>query len=115
MQKRLLDILRCPVCKSELRLEIIEQTNRSYQNKTVEEIITGILYAENGFFYPIIDGVPRLLVESFSDYADFFKVHLKDYETKRKVLLQSFPSFIRYVQQKNYRIKQSFSLEWKNS
>lgn len=112
MQKKLLDILRCPVCKSKLRLEIIEQTNRSYQNKTVEEIITGILYAENGFFYPIIGGVPRLLVESFSDYADFFKLHLKDYETKRKVLLQSFPSIIRYVQQKNSRIKQSFSLEW---
>ncbi len=112
MQHKLLDILCCPVCKSDFRLEVIEIDNHTYKGKTIEEVKTGILFAENGFFYPIIDGVPRLLVESFLDYASFFEVNYPNYKTHKNQLLETHSSVIHQVVKKNSRIKQSFSLEW---
>tara|TARA_Y100000590_G_scaffold457155_1_gene609188 strand:+ start:32546 stop:32725 length:180 start_codon:yes stop_codon:yes gene_type:complete len=54
MQKDLLDILVCPMCKSELQLsseEIID-----------EEIISGLLSCDKCHEeYPITDGIPNLL------------------------------------------------------
>lgn len=112
MQHKLLEILRCPVCKSDFRLDVIESKDRDYSGGVVQEIQTGILHAENGFLYPIIDGVPRLLVEAFWDYASFFEKHYPNYDTRCKQLLETHSTVIRQAMKKNRRIKQSFSLEW---
>lgn len=54
MNKDLLDIICCPVCKSDLKLEDSREEN--------DEIISGYLVCEKcGNRYPIEDGIPNLL------------------------------------------------------
>jgi SAM-dependent methyltransferase len=70
------------------------------------------LYADEDWFYPIIDGIPRLIVEAFLDYEDFFRRHLPDYAARRSRLETGYTGFINYVRKKNRRTKASFSQEW---
>lgn len=54
MRKKLLDILACPICKGDLRLEIFEENE--------EEVISGKLVCTKcGTEYPIEDGIPNML------------------------------------------------------
>jgi uncharacterized protein YbaR (Trm112 family) len=56
MKKELMDILACPVCKGELKLEI------GIEDEEDEEIIAGTLYCEQcNTYYHIEDGIPNLL------------------------------------------------------
>lgn len=69
MKKKLLNLLICPCCGSELKLEVY------LQNKN--EIIEGKLYCSCKQNFPIIKGVPRLLRESLRRslkrlYPEFF-------------------------------------------
>ncbi|MFB6311327.1 MAG: methytransferase partner Trm112 [Salinirussus sp.] len=60
MNEDLMDILCCPVDKSELELSIDEQDG--------EEIISGTLTCtECGEAYPIEDGIPNLLPPDMRD------------------------------------------------
>jgi len=54
MKKELMDIIVCPVCKSELELEITDEKD--------EEIISGSLTCRKcNVIYPIEDTIPNLL------------------------------------------------------
>jgi uncharacterized protein YbaR (Trm112 family) len=54
MKKNLMDILACPVCKGDLILNIVEESE--------EEIISGTLYCSVcNEHYPIDEGIPNLL------------------------------------------------------
>ena len=54
MKKKLMDILACPVCKGQLKLQIDEEKSG--------EIITGSLFcAKCNVTYPIKENIPRLL------------------------------------------------------
>ncbi len=54
MRRNLLEILACPLCKSDLELEVKEENE--------EEIISGKLICKNcGVEYPIEDGIPNML------------------------------------------------------
>ena len=54
MRKDLMDILACPMCKSELQLSVDEEQG--------DEVIQGSLYcAKCNERYPIDDGIPNLL------------------------------------------------------
>jgi SAM-dependent methyltransferase len=81
----------------------------SEENTAIEE---GILFAAKDWFFPIVGGIPRLTVEAFRDYEDFFRLHLPDYSSRRQELEQKYPELIAYIQKKNKRTKDSFSLEW---
>jgi uncharacterized protein YbaR (Trm112 family) len=57
MKESLMDILCCPVCKGDLKLEVIERDEK--------EIIKGSLYcATCKVNYEIEDGIPNLLPKS---------------------------------------------------
>lgn len=111
MKKNLLAILRCPVTRKELKLKSLRTAKKIYNHKEEEIIYEGILFSEE-WFYPIIKGIPRLLVESFIDYEEFFHTYLEDYELKRDILMQKYRGLIRYVTSKNKSTKQSFEQEW---
>jgi len=112
MKKDLLAIIRCPVHRTTLRIEILEKKEKRYNQINEEIIWTGILYSESDFFYPIINGIPRLIVEAFEDYASFFKVHLPDYEQRKNEILGKYQGLVHQIISKNASTKKSFSQEW---
>lgn len=112
MLEKYLSILVCPVTRSALRLHKITVKTKLFSGGEREIISEGILYADKDWFYPIIDGVPRLLIESFLDQEEFFKANLPDYESRKEYLLKSYPDVISETVKKNKRTKKSFELEW---
>jgi uncharacterized protein YbaR (Trm112 family) len=63
VEKNLMDILACPVCKGDLILEVVEEKE--------EEVISGTLYCplckEQ---YPIDEGIPNLLPPNLRDLCE---------------------------------------------
>ena len=112
MQESLMVLLRCPVSKSALRLQVISRSFRQYGDIQQEVIEEGILFAAEDWFYPVIKGIPRLIVEAYTDYASFLRQHLPDYEQRRALLENKYRGLTRYVIKKNSRTKKSFELEW---
>jgi len=54
MKRKLLEVLACPLCKGDLKLEIMGEKDG--------EIWTGSLGCDGcGQSYPIVDGIPNLL------------------------------------------------------
>jgi len=112
MLEKYLSFLVCPVTRSDLRLQRLSVKTKTFRQGEKEIINEGILFSDKDWFYPIIDGVPRLLVESFSDYEEFFKKNLTDYNERKDLLLRNYPDLIQQVIKKNRRTKKSFEMEW---
>ena len=54
MKRDLMNILACPLCKGDLKLDVEEENEK--------EVITGSLYcAKCDQRYPIVDAIPNLL------------------------------------------------------
>ncbi|MBS3817552.1 MAG: methytransferase partner Trm112 [Candidatus Thermoplasmatota archaeon] len=59
MKESLLDILRCPECKSELDLTVEEESKGEEELREIEE---GTLHCKNcDIVYPIENGIPNML------------------------------------------------------
>lgn len=112
MQASLMALLRCPVTKSELQLQVIARSTKQYGNIQQEVIEEGILFATEDWFYPIIKGIPRLIVEAYADYEPFLRKHMPDYLQRRQFLENKYHGLTRYVIKKNRRTKKSFAREW---
>ena len=112
MLEKYLSFLVCPVTRSELKFEKISNKTKKFSSGEKEIISEGILFAEKDWFYPIIDGIPRLLIESFLDYEDFLKKYLPDYQNRKENLLKAYPELVEEAIKKNSRTKKSFELEW---
>jgi len=112
MLEKYLPFLVCPVTRSVLRLEKISVKTKEYSSGDKEVIDEGILFAEKDWFYPIIDGIPRMLIESFLDYEDFLDKHLDNYKARKENLLNLYPELIKQIVKKNSRTKKSFEFEW---
>ena len=112
MLEKYLSLLVCPVTRSELRLEKISVKTKLFSNGKKEIISEGILFAEKDWFYPIIGGVPRMLIESFLDYEDFLSKHIPGYKNRKENLLNLYPQLVQQAIKKNSRTKKSFELEW---
>ena len=71
MKYRLLDIVVCPHCQGQLTCTAFSETGT--------EVLEGILVCDCGRWYPIIDGIPRLLPDSLkADYLldnNFWEKH----------------------------------------
>ena len=112
MTKDLLPLLRCPVTGSPLKLQVIATGKKIYRNQETEIITKAILYAEEHWFYPVVDGIPRLLVESFIDHSGFLKSHLPDFTQRCQALHLKYNDLLLHVTKKNKRTKRSFEHEW---
>jgi SAM-dependent methyltransferase/uncharacterized protein YbaR (Trm112 family) len=70
--KNLLEILVCPICGSELRLEILSP-----------ELRDGILFCESNHWYPVMRGLPKILVGQLrEDYSDFIRSYDRWFSSK---------------------------------
>lgn len=112
MLEKYLSLLVCPVTGSALRLEKLRVSNKLFNSGEKEIISEGLLFADRDWVYPIIDGVPRMLVESFIDYETFLEKNVKDFINRKKALLASHSLLIKEIVNKNKRTKKSFELEW---
>lgn len=112
MLEKYLSLLVCPVTRSALRLHTISVKTKLFNNGEKEIVSEGILFAEKDWFYPIIDGVPRLLIESFLDHEEFLKAKLPDYKSRKENLLITHSDIIKQTIKKNKRTKESFEMEW---
>ncbi len=104
--------LRCPVTRKELRCVIIEKIEKQMDGVRCEVIQTAILYADDLWFYPVIDGIPRLIVEACVDYQVFLKQYVIDYNTRMQKIWKQYGAFLKLVIKNNSHTKQSFSQEW---
>ncbi len=111
MLPSLLPFLVCPVTRSELTADIFSYSRKLY-NGEKEVIWEAVLYSGKDWFYPVIDGIPRLQIEAFLDYENFLRKKIKDYEDRRQHLMNNYKELIQHVVKKNKRTKQSFELEW---
>ncbi len=82
MNPSLLSIIVCPETLVPLELVVFEREERKTPNSVYEDIISGILKSSTGFYYPIIDGVPRLL----DGAMNFYKKEMSQHEKKLKDL-----------------------------
>lgn len=112
MLEKYLSLLVCPVSRSVLKLHKIAARSKKFNSGEREVIIDGILFADNDWFYPVVDGVPRLLIESFLDHERFLKANLPDYGNRKENLLKNHAELIQQAIKKNKKTKQSFELEW---
>lgn len=112
MLEKYLSFLVCPVTRSPLTLHKIAVRRKLFSDGEKEIINEGVLYAQNDWFYPVIDGIPRMLIESFVDYEDFLRKHIADFDIKKSNLQHRYAGLIGDVLKKNKRTKKSFELEW---
>jgi SAM-dependent methyltransferase len=112
MKESALKVLRCPISKEELNLEVFETEKRVYNGVEENEIKSGLLTSPIGFLYPIINGVPRLQAESFLEYADFIKAYKKDYQKVRENILTQYRDVVNLAIKRNKKTKDSFGMEW---
>jgi SAM-dependent methyltransferase/uncharacterized protein YbaR (Trm112 family) len=112
MHAELLTLLRCPVTRTPLQLEVISRGKKIFNGIEEEIIIEGLLFADQDWFYPIINGIPRLIIEAFLDYEYFLSRHLPDYAIRKTDLEKKYRGLIKYVVNKNSRTKKSFTQEW---
>lgn len=112
MQYELLKFLKCPVTKTDLRFVLISEFEKSYGGEQITEIKDGLLFSETGFVFPVIDGIPRMLLESMYDYADFMASHLPEYQVTKEKVEKEFGGLIQYCIRKNSKTKKSFEFEW---
>lgn len=106
MQLRLLDFLCCPDCKKKLQLLGFTAAG--------DEVTDGVLHCEEGHFYPIAGGIPRMLPGSFREFWP-------ELETRSpKPLPQPLDEFLklsdfgRDTRAYDRRTKANFSNEWDN-
>jgi SAM-dependent methyltransferase/uncharacterized protein YbaR (Trm112 family) len=112
MQESLLTILRCPITRSSFQLKIISTGKKWYNHIETTYITEGVLWGNEGLFYPIINGIPRLIVEALLDYETFFRTHLPDFDQRKNKINPQHLSLIQYAAKKNASTKKSFELEW---
>jgi uncharacterized protein YbaR (Trm112 family)/SAM-dependent methyltransferase len=98
VKERILKLLVCPSCRGNLSLESLK--------KERGEVRRGVLKCACGQWFPIIDFVPRLLLEEYrGDYKKFIDTHgLCALEKKRQGLNQSVS--------KEKQVQESFGLKW---
>ena len=107
MHRKILTQLRCPLSFSQLDLQVLRA-----MEENPEHISEGILIAETGPVYPILEGVPRLLPDAMLEHEDFLRSHLVDYDLRLVRVKKTFLNAIETAERKNKKTRKSFSLEW---
>lgn len=107
-----LEYMKCPVTRTDLRIEVKKTGRKMYEGVEEDYIEEGILYATEDWFYPVVKGVPRLTVEALFEYESFLQEHVDGFAAKKNHLLQKYGQVIRKAEKKNIRTRKSFAREW---
>ena len=96
MTNNLLALLRCPVTREVLTLEVIARGIKKYDGADKEIITEGILRSSE-CIYPVIQGIPRLTVEAFLDYEEFLTRHVHEFEKIKKGIELKYKGLLKFV------------------
>src|ERR1044072_7349549 len=112
MQQSLLESLVCPVCKSKLKLQIIKTASKKFKTSERPVVETGLLFCSCELLFPVINAVPRMLIESFMDHEKFLRQNVPEFLKIRQTLLAKYGNLVGEAQKRNRQTKASFSFEW---
>jgi 2-polyprenyl-3-methyl-5-hydroxy-6-metoxy-1,4-benzoquinol methylase/uncharacterized protein YbaR (Trm112 family) len=113
MQEKLLTFLRSPTDKTRLELIVFKKQQKKYKSEETVECIEGVLLGSDAWMFPVIKGVPRMQLDSFLEYEDFLKENLKEFDERKKSLLESYSEVINTAVKNTKKTKKSFGQEWK--
>jgi uncharacterized protein YbaR (Trm112 family)/SAM-dependent methyltransferase len=109
MNIRILEILACPRCRHDLKLEVFKQTS----GRGIDD---GLLQCSAcGEWYPIIDGVPRMVVSELKEplfelYPHFFRANHDVLSARGVPTAQNAPAS---TVSKTVKTMSMFAYEWK--
>jgi 2-polyprenyl-3-methyl-5-hydroxy-6-metoxy-1,4-benzoquinol methylase/uncharacterized protein YbaR (Trm112 family) len=95
-----------------MRCKVISTFIKNYGNTEVEEIKDAIFFSETGLVFPVINGIPRMLIESIYDYSSFLQQHLSNYASVKKTIDDKYSALLKKCIKKNHKTKASFEFEW---
>lgn len=95
-----------------MRFELISEFKKSYSGGNITEIKEGLLFSSTGFVFPIINGIPRMLLESIYDHADFLSKHLSNYQQVKENLQKKNKELLGQSVKNNRKTKHGFAFEW---
>jgi SAM-dependent methyltransferase len=105
MHADLINRLRCPVSRQPLTLEVLHRDADG-------RVCNALLFSPVGFVFPVIEGVPRLLVEAMDDHSDFLEKNCPGFWEKKKKVEAQYGPLLQYCRWKNNPTKASFGFEW---
>jgi ubiquinone/menaquinone biosynthesis C-methylase UbiE/uncharacterized protein YbaR (Trm112 family) len=110
MQASVLQNLFCPITKSNLTLKAASYFD--CEKYAFNEIKNGYLESDLGYIYPIIDGVPRLLTNSFLTHNAFLDSLIPNYFALKNTIFLKYKTIIESFEKNNKDTQKSFSAEW---
>jgi SAM-dependent methyltransferase/uncharacterized protein YbaR (Trm112 family) len=110
MQANIATFLRCPLSGEELQLLIVEEF--LHPKTRVREVKSGVLWANVGGCYPIVNGIPRMLPESFVTYSTQLTNWWTGFETKKRQIELDYGTIVRVSEKRNKKIQSTFGFEW---
>ncbi len=95
MYLRLVELLRCPQCRSRVELKASVATSSGG-----DEIETGLLRCEQGHWFPVVRGIPRMLPDALQQHWGVVEREIRDTVTDSVVdeLKQSMTPYASYDQ-----------------
>jgi SAM-dependent methyltransferase len=100
MRLRLLELLACPICHKPFELVILDGT--------ADEVEAGLLLCQCGMTYPVVDYIPRILLDAWAHYPDFARRYAKEIERYGGQSLAGGLSF----DERQEPTRRSFGYQW---
>lgn len=110
MKVEALKYLRCPISNGILQLVIVTPNAEPLSPKG--EIEMGYLYSGAGMYYPIIDGIPRMLPESMLLYRLHLQKMIPEFKIFLEAAMEKYGTIITTSVNRNKKIQETFGFEW---
>lgn len=110
MYRRLLDFLRCPICRKPLHLEVLAST----RTDAGEEISEGLLRCADDHWFPIVRGIPRMLTGAVTEHWADIEPLIRDHESPSVRSLRDRIGTRAPRTAHDPRTRSNFSLEWQH-
>lgn len=112
MQQWLMNTLKCPVCKASLQLQVFNTAPKEFRTGDQMLVESGVLTCTCSFIFPIVEFIPRMLIESFLDHESFLSSNVVNFAQRKQELMSRHGRIITAAINRNKATKTSFTFEW---
>lgn len=110
MYERLLDFLRCPICRKPLRLEVLASTT----SDAGREISEGLLQCADDHWFPVVEGIPRMLSGAITEHWPDIEPLVRQHDSPSVTSLKDRVDTAAGRAGHDHRTRRNFSLEWQH-